>query len=61
MSLPCRSNVVVDAEPTLHEAQRRRAAIATMLTERFGISHATVELECHRCDVEESGGHHGDH
>lgn len=53
-------HVVVDAEPTLHEAQRRGDAVRTMLVERFGISHATVELECHPCDTEDAD-HHLDH
>ncbi|MDQ6698484.1 MAG: cation diffusion facilitator family transporter, partial [Actinomycetota bacterium] len=53
-------HVVVDAEPTLHEAQRRGDAVRTMLAERFGISHATVELECHPCDADEDS-HHVDH
>jgi len=54
-------HVVVDAEPTLHEAQRRGAAVRTMLADRFGISHATVELECHPCDVDEPKDHHVEH
>jgi len=53
-------HVVVDAEPTLHEAQRRGDAVRTMLVDRFGISHATVELECHPCDTEDVS-HHGEH
>lgn len=46
-------HVVVDAEPTLHEAQRRGDAVRAMLADRFGISHATVELECHPCGTED--------
>lgn len=53
-------HVVVDAEPTLHDAQRRGDAVRTMLSERFGISHATVELECHPCDTDDES-HHVDH
>ena len=47
-------HVVVDAEPSLHEAQRQGDAVRTMLAERFGISHATVELECHPCESDEA-------
>jgi cobalt-zinc-cadmium efflux system protein len=53
-------HVVVDAEPTLHEAQRRGDAVRSMLADRFGISHATVERECHPCDAAD-GSHHVDH
>jgi cobalt-zinc-cadmium efflux system protein len=47
-------HVVVDEEPTLHEAQRHGDAVRTMLAERFGISHATVELECHPCGTDDT-------
>jgi cobalt-zinc-cadmium efflux system protein len=40
--------VLVDTE-TLHAAQERGDAIKAMLSERFGIEHATLELECHEC------------
>ena len=53
-------HVVVDAEPTLHEAQRQGDAVRSMLAERFGIDHATVELECHPCDTDDES-HHVDH
>jgi cobalt-zinc-cadmium efflux system protein len=50
-------HVVLDGEPTLHEAQARGDVIKTMLAERFGIEHATLELECHDCESAQ-GGHH---
>ncbi len=58
-------HVVVDAEPTLHEAQNQGDAVRAMLADRFGIAHATVELECHPCDIDidienaATGSHHG--
>lgn len=54
-------HVVVDAEPTLHEAQRQGDAVRTMLADRFGISHATVELECHPCDTDGFTGKNSAH
>lgn len=35
---------------SLHDAQSRCVGLKDMLAERFGIRHATVELECHACD-----------
>jgi cobalt-zinc-cadmium efflux system protein len=35
---------------TLHEAQEAGGRLKVMLHERFGIDHATLELECHPCD-----------
>lgn len=49
-------HVVVDAEPSLHEAQQQGDVVRRMLADRFGIAHATVELECHPCDTDAS--HH---
>jgi cobalt-zinc-cadmium efflux system protein len=40
--------VLVDTE-TLHAAQDRGDEIKSMLATRFGIEHATLELECHEC------------
>jgi cobalt-zinc-cadmium efflux system protein len=40
--------VLTDAE-TLHAAQDRGDEIKQMLATRFGIEHATLELECHEC------------
>ena len=44
------AHVVLAGEVTLHEAQERGADLKAMLDERFGIDHATLELECHPCD-----------
>jgi cobalt-zinc-cadmium efflux system protein len=43
------AHVVLAGEPTLHEAQARGDELRAMLAERFGIGHATLELECHDC------------
>jgi cobalt-zinc-cadmium efflux system protein len=45
------AHVVLDGEPTLHDAQLRGDGLKTMLAERFGIVHATLELECHDCEA----------
>lgn len=42
--------VLADAQ-TLHAAQEEGVRLKAMLEERFGISHATLELECHACDA----------
>ncbi len=44
------AHVVLADEPSLHDAQERGDGLKAMLAERFGISHATLELECHGCD-----------
>ena len=44
------AHVVLDGEPTLHDAQVRGDALRALLADRFGIAHATLELECHGCD-----------
>ena len=43
------SHVVLAAgsELTVHDAQARGEQLKAMLDERFGIKHATLELECH--------------
>jgi cobalt-zinc-cadmium efflux system protein len=43
-------HVVLDGEPTLHDAQRQGEGLRAMLADRFGIGHATLELECHDCE-----------
>ncbi len=43
------AHVVLTGEPSLHEAQTRGDELKEMLVERFGIAHATLELECHDC------------
>jgi cobalt-zinc-cadmium efflux system protein len=45
------AHVVLSGAPTLHDAQARGDELKTMLADRFGIAHATLELECHECDA----------
>jgi cobalt-zinc-cadmium efflux system protein len=45
------AHVVLRGEVTLHQAQERGTELKTMLVDRFGIDHATLELECHPCDA----------
>jgi len=47
------AHVVLAGELSLHEAQERVAGLKALLDERFGIGHATIELECHGCEVPE--------
>jgi cobalt-zinc-cadmium efflux system protein len=42
-------HIVVGHELSLHEAQALGDRLKEMLRERFGIVHATLELECHSC------------
>lgn len=44
------AHVVLKGEMGLHDAQIHGDRLRTMLHERFGIGHATLELECHPCD-----------
>jgi cobalt-zinc-cadmium efflux system protein len=44
------AHVVLGGELTLHQAQEAGDRLKQMLAERFGIDHATLELECHACD-----------
>jgi cobalt-zinc-cadmium efflux system protein len=44
------AHVVLTGEPTLHEAQARGDQLKVLLANRFGITHATLELECHDCE-----------
>lgn len=46
------AHVVVGREATLHQAQLHSDRLKSMLRERFGVQHATLELECHTCDPE---------
>ncbi len=42
-------HVVLRGGMTLHDAQERADQLKAMLADRFGIDHATLELECHPC------------
>ena len=44
------AHVVLDGERSLHDAQASGDRLKSMLDDRFGIVHATLELECHPCD-----------
>jgi cobalt-zinc-cadmium efflux system protein len=52
------AHVVLAGELTLHEAQARGEQLKAELAERFGIEHATLELECHTCDDDDHDGTH---
>jgi len=51
------AHVVLAGEVSLHEAQERGCHLKALLGERFGIGHATLELECHECEA--PAGSHG--
>jgi cobalt-zinc-cadmium efflux system protein len=46
------AHVVLEGQPTLHQAQARGDRLKGALAERFSILHATLELECHECEHE---------
>ena len=50
------AHVVLAGEVSLHAAQQRAEELKTLLDERFGIAHATLELECHVCEPAEPAG-----
>lgn len=54
------AHVVLAGEVTLHQAQERGDELKAMLATRFGIDHATLELECHPCD-DPLTAHHAPH
>ncbi len=43
------AHVVLRDEPSLHDAQLVGNQMRALLVERFGLEHATFELECHDC------------
>jgi cobalt-zinc-cadmium efflux system protein len=47
------AHVVLRDDVSLHEAQLRGDRLKENLRDRFGIEHATLELECHPCGPEE--------
>lgn len=49
------AHVVIIEEVSLHDAQVLGDELKFELARRFSIEHATLELECHVCDVEASG------
>lgn len=44
------AHVILKDQMDLHDAQMHGDRLREMLRERFGIGHATLELECHPCD-----------
>jgi len=46
------AHLVLRGERSLHDAQADGARLKVLLESRFGIAHATLELECHPCDAE---------
>lgn len=44
------AHVVVTGELSLHEAQTQLATLTTALNDELGVSHSTLQLECHPCD-----------
>jgi cobalt-zinc-cadmium efflux system protein len=49
------AHVVFAADMSMHEAQLKADNLKGMLAERFGIEHATLELECHEHPAAEHG------
>jgi cobalt-zinc-cadmium efflux system protein len=47
------AHVVLAGPLSLHEAQERAISLKRVLAERFGIDHATLEVECHACTDDE--------
>jgi len=43
------AHIVLDGHPSLEQAQVVGAAVKVALAARFGIAHATIELECESC------------
>lgn len=47
------AHLVLEGEPSLHQAQAYGDDIKRSLANRFAIEHATLELECHECEPAE--------
>jgi cobalt-zinc-cadmium efflux system protein len=45
------AHVRLDGEPTLHDAQVVAERLRVIASERFGVTHTTLDLECHSCDA----------
>jgi cobalt-zinc-cadmium efflux system protein len=46
------AHVVLGGDVRLHDAQVSAERLKALLEDRFGIAHATLELECHPCEDE---------
>jgi len=55
------AHLVLSGHPTLEEAQATGSIVKDTLAQRFGIAHATLELECETCLDEASVLPHLDH
>jgi cobalt-zinc-cadmium efflux system protein len=53
------AHVVLGGSPSLHDAQVRAGELKEMLARRFGIGHATLEVECHACADDDAHLHSG--
>jgi cobalt-zinc-cadmium efflux system protein len=53
------AHVVLGGEWSLHDAQERAGALKQLLAARFGIEHATLEIECHACVDDDAHAHPG--
>jgi cobalt-zinc-cadmium efflux system protein len=51
------AHLVLAGPLSLHDAQLRAGQIKRMLAQRFGIEHATLEVECHTCVDDEAHAH----
>jgi cobalt-zinc-cadmium efflux system protein len=47
------AHVVLSGPLSLHDAQERAVELKRLLADRFGIEHATLEVECHACTDDE--------
>ena len=47
------AHVVLDGHPSLEEAQVVAARVKRRLTQDFTIAHATLEVECETCAIDE--------
>ncbi len=52
------AHVVLQGPLSLHDAQIRSGELKQMLDDRFGIRHATIEVECHTCVDDEAHDTH---
>ena len=43
------AHVVLRGEKTIHEAQDDTEALRALLSDRLGVRHATLQIECHPC------------
>ena len=43
------AHVVLSGEKTIHEAQHDTEALRALLSDRLGVRHATLQIECHPC------------